>query len=120
MRVDKSTAVKLLRFSDGFFIFSILHKLQEIRRLPDFCNRVPGRNLQPLHQHPVLFFRQFECFFCRTRPSEGTIIQAFVQQQETVTFPQQRFDPVAPPAAEKKQRIFIIRIQGKLEAHNLF
>ena len=35
----------------------------------------------------------------------AAVLHALVQQHKAVTFPQQRFDPVAPPSAEQKQAV---------------
>lgn len=35
----------------------------------------------------------------------AAVLHALVQQHKAVAFPQQRFDPVAPPSAEQKQAV---------------
>ena len=47
----------------GFFIFSVLHNAsQEVAGL-NFLDRVPRYDLKPLHQCPVLFWCDLQCFF---------------------------------------------------------
>lgn len=99
-----------------FFIFSILHNSHEVRRLRDLCDRMPGNDLQPLHQHPVLIIRDSHSLIRCPWPAERTVIQSFIQEKEPVTFPQKRFDPVIPSSTEEEERIFIIWIKRILKA----
>lgn len=77
---------------------------------------MPGNDLQPMHQHPVLIIRDSHSLIGCPWPSEGTIIQPFIQEKEPVTFPQKRFDPVIPSSTEEEDRILIIWIKRVLKA----
>lgn len=68
----------------------------------DLTDRMSGNDFQPLHQHLVLFLRDFHCLICRTRPAESSAVQSLVHEQEAVAFPEQGLDPVTAPSAEKK------------------
>ena len=77
---------------------------------------MPGNDLQPLHQHPVLIIRDSHSLIRCPWPAERTVIQSFIQEKEPVTFPQKRFDPVIPSSTEEEERIFIIWIKRILKA----
>lgn len=70
-------------------------------------------NLQPLHQPAVLLWRQqFHLSFV-SRPLVHSLLQPFVEEDKTIPFPVQTFNPVPPPSAKQKQRIGE-RVQLKL------
>ena len=83
-----------------FFIFSILHKSHDPRCLFQFHDRMPGNNLQSLHQHTVLFFCDSHCLIGRSRPSECTAVKSFIHEEKSVPFPEKSLDPVGSSSAE--------------------
>lgn len=72
---------------------------------------MPGNDFQSLHQHPVLIIRDGHGFIGCPGPTERTVIQPFIHQEEPVTFPQQCLDPVIPSSTKKEERILIIWIK---------
>ena len=56
-----------------------------------FLDRVSGDNLQPLHQCLILFRRDLQCLFFCTGPAETAKLQPFVEEKESVAFPDQLF-----------------------------
>ena len=108
-------AFPIYRFSRHF---SVLHNVsQEIAGL-HFLDRVPGYDLQPLHQRPVLFRRDFQCLFFCTGPAETARLQPFVEEKESVPFPDQPFHAVTASTAEQEEDILFVWIQLEVEFHN--
>ena len=66
---------------------------------------------QTFHQPLVLLRWHIDDFGRIPRPLEAAILESFVQQQKSVTFPQQSFDPVSSSAAEQEKRIRIKRFE---------
>ena len=90
-----------------FLNFSVLHNVsQEIAGL-HFLDRVPGYDLQPLHQRPVC-----------TGPAETAKLQPFVEEKESVPFPDQPFNAVTASTAEQEEDILFVWIQLEVEFHN--
>jgi len=58
---------------------------------------------QALHEPAVLLRSQASRFTFLPGPLESTRLQSFVQQDKSVTFPVQCFDPVPSSAAEEEQ-----------------
>ncbi len=89
---------------ERFFIFSVLHNTsQEISGLY-FLDRVPGYDLEPLHQCPVLFRGDLQCLFFCTGPAETAKLQPFVKEKESVPFLSEYSDKKGYPQP------FVIRI----------
>ena len=101
-----------------FLNFSVLHNVsQEIAGL-HFLDRVPGYDLQPLHQRPVLFRRDLQRLFFCTGPAETAKLQPFVEEKESVPFPDQPFNAVTASTAEQEEDILFVWIQLEVEFHN--
>ena len=101
-----------------FLNFSVLHNVsQEIAGL-HFLDRVPGYDLQPLHQRPVLFRRDLQCLFFCTGPAEAAKLQPFVKKKEAIPFPYESLDAVTAPSTKQKENILFIWIQLEVEFHN--
>ena len=60
---------------------------------------------QSFHQPAVLLSSNAECFILTPRPLELALFKSLVEQEKTVAFPVECFDPVGSSAAEQKQRI---------------
>lgn len=102
----------------GFFIFSVLHNAsQEVAGL-NFLDRVPGYDLKPLHQCPVLFRCDLQCLFFCTGSAESVELQPFVKEKESVPFPYKPFDAVTASPAKQEEDILFIGIQLEVEFYN--
>ena len=66
---------------------------------------------QAFDQPLILLRRHIDDLGRISRPLETAILESFVQQQKSVTFPQESFDPVCSSAAEQEKRICIKRIE---------
>ena len=101
-----------------FLNFSVLHNVsQEIAGL-HFLDRMPGYDLQPLHQRPVLFRRDLQSLFFGTGPAEAPQLQPFVKEKKSVSFPYEPFDAVTASSTEKEEDILFVWIQLEVEFHN--
>ena len=97
-----------------FLNFSVLHNVsQEIAGL-HFLDRVPGYDLQPLHQRPVLFRRDLQRLFFCTGPAETAKLQPFVEEKESVPFPDQPFNAVTRLPQNRKRISFSYGSSWKL------
>ncbi len=61
--------------------------------------------LQPFHEPAVLLRGQQTGFRFTAWPLKAAELQTLVQQQKSIPFPVQRFDPVPALTAEQKQRV---------------
>jgi hypothetical protein len=75
-----------------------------------FCN-----DLKSLHEHTVLICRDLKCFLPGSWPVEGTVVKALIQEQESIAFPEESFDPVIPLPTKQIKCIFIVWIKMELE-----
>ena len=66
--------------------------------------------VQSEHQILELFLCKFCSFLFCPGPGQGSVFQAFVQKQESISHPKQTFDPVGSSSAEKKKSSFFKRI----------
>ena len=72
---------------------------------------------QAFHEPAVLLRRDLLCFLAGPGPLKAPTFQALVQEQKSVSLPQQSLDAILSPAAEQKQRLGK-RIQFILPLHN--
>ena len=85
------------------------------RYLPDLrSNRIESH-----HQEMVLFSREFCCFLPAPWPGEAPGFKALIEEKKAVAFPEEPFDAVAPPAAEKKEDILFRGIQVIIRKYQL-
>lgn len=75
-----------------------------------FCN-----DLKSLHEHTVLICRDLKCFLPGSWPVEGTVVKALIQEQESIAFPEESFNPVIPLPTKQIKCIFIVWIKMELE-----
>ena len=61
-------------------------------------------NGQPLHEPAVLLWREFSDFIRYPWPMQPSFFKAFVEEQETVTLPEQGLEPVPATAAKQEKR----------------
>ena len=66
------------------------------------------------HQPVQLLLCEFTYLIFVAGPHEFAIFQPFVYQKEAVSLPEQPLDPIRFPTTEKKQNIFLKRIQIEL------
>ena len=66
---------------------------------------------QAFHQPLILLRRHIDDLGRIPRPLETAVLKTFVQQQKSITFPQESFDPVSSSAAKQEKRIRIKRIE---------
>lgn len=66
------------------------------------------------HEKAVLLRSNTSRFFCCSGPLEGTCFQTFVNEQESIFFPDQPFDFSIAGTTEKEQVPRLKWIQGKL------
>ena len=71
--------------------------------------------------HALSAYQPFKLLLCDLtrfvgilRLPEPSIFQSFVEQNETVAFPQKTFDPIVPPPAEQEQNVLLIRVKIEL------
>ena len=85
------------------------------RYLPDLrSNRIESH-----HQEMVLFSREFCRFLPAPWPGEAPGFKALIEEKKAVAFPEEPFDAVAPPAAEKKEDILFRGIQVIIRKYQL-
>ncbi len=88
---------------NGVKNFSELHKGSGgLKRLDLFDHRL---NREALHQPGELVRPDGHGFGGVARPTEAAVLDTLGKQQETVPFPDEPFDAVSTPAAEKEQCI---------------
>ena len=61
-------------------------------------------NRQPLHEPAVLLWCEFPDFIRCPWPLQPSFFQAFVEEQETITLPEQGLEPVPATAAKQEKR----------------
>ena len=85
-----------------------MHKLADFFRpnLPD-C----AFYSESLHKSLKLFLRDIQNFLRCSRPDESTILQAFIQEKKTITFPYQSLDFTCLSATEQKQSVLLIQVE---------
>ena len=83
------------------------HYLQHIFRFY-FANA--RLNRQSGHEPFKLFLAHFPDLLCRPGPLVMSVLQALIQQQETVSFPDQILDFCRTAAAKHKQHVFLKRV----------
>ena len=72
-------------------------------------------DLKSLHEHTVLVCRNLKCFLRGPWPVEGTIVKALIQEQKSIAFPEESFDPVIPFPTKQIKCIFIVWVKMELE-----
>ena len=70
-------------------------------------------NTQSFHQPAILLSSNAERLVLTPRPLELALFKPLVEQEETVAFPVERFDPVSSSAAKQEQRVGT-RVKTKL------
>ena len=83
----------------------------------DLLDGVLLLDCQPLHQPDVLRWGDGKDFLLIARPLEPSGFQPFVQEKESVLFPQKSFDPVSPAPTEEEQYPREKRIKPELALH---
>ncbi len=73
--------------------------------------------LEPFRQPPNLLLRQQQRLCLRPRPLENAVVQTLIQQQETLSFPQEPLDPIASSSAEEKDHA-AVRIQVQFSLYD--
>lgn len=68
---------------------------------------------QTFHEPTILLWSKLLYFFTGTRPLVSSVLQTLVQQNKSISIPEQGLEPVAPFAAEQKDRL-LTRIQLEL------
>lgn len=74
----------------------------DIHTTLDLFDRFRLVNRKPLHQPDELLTGQVSDRLLILRPVESAILQTLVQQQESITLPEQNFETVSASAAEQK------------------
>ena len=72
-------------------------------------------DLKSLHEHTVLICRDLKCFLPGSWPVEGTVVKALIQEQKSIAFPEESFDPVIPFPTKQIKCIFIVWVKMELE-----
>ena len=67
-----------------------------------------------IKQTPELLRGDLRKFAGIMRPLEAADFQAFIQKQETITFPYECFETILAGAAEQKEYVFLKRVQLKM------
>ena len=70
-------------------------------------------NTQSFHQPAILLSSNAERLVLTPRPLELALFKPLVEQEETIAFPVERFDPVGSSAAKQEQRVGT-RVKTKL------
>ena len=83
-----------------------------------FQDRMPGDDLQPLHQCLILFLCDLQRLFFCTGPAETAKLQPFIKQKKSIPFPYKPLNAVTSSAAEEKKDILFIWIQLEVEFDN--
>ncbi len=83
-----------------------------------FLDRMSGDDLQTLHQCLILFRCDFQRLFFCTGPAETAKLQPFVEEKESVPFPDQPFNAVTASTAEQEEDILFVWVQLEVEFHN--
>ena len=78
----------------------------------------PRVDSEPLEKSRKLFMCQITQVFFFSWPFECACFKAFVQQQESIAFPDEGLDAVASSATEQKDGIWRERIKSKLFFHS--
>ena len=75
-------------------------------------------NSQAIHQPSVLLHGNAFYLGLITRPSEFTIGEALVKQEESITFIKQSFNPIVPSSTEEKNTSFSSWVQMEFLLHD--
>ena len=88
-------------------------------RRVDLLYRMLRNDLESLHKHTVLLWRDLQCFLLGSWPVESPVIKSFVKKEKSIPFPKEPFDAVISSPAKKIKSIFVIRVEMKLEADDV-
>ena len=85
--------------------------LRYLLRRVDLLYGISGNYRYAFHEQFVLLPGYLYGFVRCPWPAEGSYIETLIQEQETVTFPEQSFYPVRTRTAEEKEYILLMRIE---------
>ena len=82
--------------------FSVLHnaEMNSHHTTRIYLLNFRSDRIESHHQKMILFPCEFRCFLPASGPGEAPGLEALIEEEKTIAFPEESFDAVSSPAAE--------------------